>query len=294
MRTLATLGTVLCLLVGACYSTSQAQEEVEQVLSVTPAGSNNYMAAEIRLDGKALGGLEWYHNDGASSFPEIIVVAGAEGEAPVLGEGRSTLYDITAGSQSWGSVEFVEPLTSSTGILHVVFRLPAGEVLSRRGAGGGPGIGVVRRAGAADSYLSGGGRNWVKLGDDYRLAVNPLLVRPTGNNQPLSAALRSNQEEPPQESVTFETSLEAPHPNPFNPRTRMAFSLSTPTQVRLVVYNLKGQRVRTLLDEPRAAGPHEVLWLGRDDGGAAVSSGVYFVHMEAGPASFVKRVALLR
>jgi flagellar hook assembly protein FlgD len=68
-------------------------------------------------------------------------------------------------------------------------------------------------------------------------------------------------------------------PNPFNPATRIGFALPAGGQVSLKVYNLTGKLVRTLLDEPVAAGPGEVTWDGRDDAGRAVASGTYFYEL---------------
>jgi len=60
------------------------------------------------------------------------------------------------------------------------------------------------------------------------------------------------------------------------------------------VYNIRGQKIRTLVRETRPSGLHEVIWQGRDDRGGAVASGVYFVRMITANESFVRRLALLR
>jgi hypothetical protein len=72
-------------------------------------------------------------------------------------------------------------------------------------------------------------------------------------------------------------------PNPFNPRTTIAFDLPEAQRVRLTVYAVDGRRVATLLDERRGPGRHEVVWSGRDAHGRAVASGTYFCRLEAGP-----------
>jgi len=71
-------------------------------------------------------------------------------------------------------------------------------------------------------------------------------------------------------------------PNPFNPDTAISFSLASGRSVSIAVYNALGQKVRTLVDGPRAAGKHTVRWDGHDDAGRSVSSGVYFCTMTAG------------
>lgn len=82
-------------------------------------------------------------------------------------------------------------------------------------------------------------------------------------------------------------------PNPFNPQTRVLFSLEQPGRVTVSVYDLAGRRLAVVADGEFAAGPQDVLWDGRDDAGMAVSSGVYFVRVEgAGPAVNLRAVLL--
>ena len=83
-------------------------------------------------------------------------------------------------------------------------------------------------------------------------------------------------------------------PNPFNPVTEIRFELSNRVPVSLEIYNVSGQRVRTLSSGSLPAGLHAVTWDGRDDGGTSVSSGVYFYRLHAGEFSESKRMTLIR
>jgi len=83
-------------------------------------------------------------------------------------------------------------------------------------------------------------------------------------------------------------------PNPFNPETSVGFSLAEAGNVELSVYNIRGQRVRTLVNEPLEPGAHQVTWNGRDDAGRACATGVYFCRLRAGGASTVKKALLLK
>jgi hypothetical protein len=65
------------------------------------------------------------------------------------------------------------------------------------------------------------------------------------------------------------------YPNPFNPSTTLSYSLDTPGRIELAVYNLKGQKIRTLVNEMQTTGKHQVLWNGTDEHGAICGSGVY-------------------
>lgn len=84
------------------------------------------------------------------------------------------------------------------------------------------------------------------------------------------------------------------YPNPFNPGTVISFRTTKRTQATLLVYNLLGQKVRTLLDEPVDAGTVSVTWDGRDDGGREAAAGVYFYRLTAGEAQQSKKMMLLR
>ena len=90
-------------------------------------------------------------------------------------------------------------------------------------------------------------------------------------------------------------------PNPFNPSTTIKFSLSSGEgrgegHVNITIYNIRGQRVRTLLNGSNelGAGRHSVVWNGTDDNGRTVSSGVYFYNMRAGEYSSTRRMILMK
>jgi hypothetical protein len=84
-------------------------------------------------------------------------------------------------------------------------------------------------------------------------------------------------------------------PNPFNPTTMIEFSLRAPAHATLKVYNVRGQLVRVLLDEPRAAGVHkDVAWNGRNGAGQSVASGIYFYRLMAGDFTDTRKMVLLK
>ena len=74
------------------------------------------------------------------------------------------------------------------------------------------------------------------------------------------------------------------YPNPFNPTTTFSYSIARTVFTRIEVYNVLGQRVATLVSQQLNPGSYTALWNGKDDRGAQVSSGVYFVHMSANAA----------
>jgi hypothetical protein len=72
------------------------------------------------------------------------------------------------------------------------------------------------------------------------------------------------------------------YPNPFNPETWINYELPSISQVRIAIFNLSGQLIRTLFDGQQSAGRYVVSWDGTTDDGDRVASGVYLVRMEAG------------
>jgi len=84
------------------------------------------------------------------------------------------------------------------------------------------------------------------------------------------------------------------YPNPFNPETTIRFALPNNSHVKLVIYNVLGQKVKTLFDGRKTPGTHTVKWDGKDSSGRNVASGVYLCRMEAGDFVQVKKLILLR
>ena len=83
-------------------------------------------------------------------------------------------------------------------------------------------------------------------------------------------------------------------PNPFSGNTVIKYALPRDVEVELVIYNIAGQRVRTLVNGKQAAGYRAVEWNGRDDSGRPVAPGVYFCKMRAGKFEVTKKLTLLR
>jgi WD40 repeat protein len=84
------------------------------------------------------------------------------------------------------------------------------------------------------------------------------------------------------------------HPNPFNAATMIRFRLAQSGPVRLEVYNLLGQRVRTLIDREYVAGPHDVIWDGGDDDGIALATGVYLYRLVVRDRQATRKLLLVR
>jgi plastocyanin len=83
-------------------------------------------------------------------------------------------------------------------------------------------------------------------------------------------------------------------PNPFNAATQIEFGLERDGIVQLMVYNILGQHVATLVDGFQPAGFHTVLWDGRDGSGREAPSGIYFARMLTADVMMTRKMVLLR
>ena len=85
-------------------------------------------------------------------------------------------------------------------------------------------------------------------------------------------------------------SLAQNYPNPFNPSTKIVFFLAVSQHVKIDVYNIVGQKIRTIIDEQQGAGRHEIEFNAEN----LLSSGIYFYHIKSGEFQDVKKMILLR
>ena len=110
----------------------------------------------------------------------------------------------------------------------------------------------------------------------------------------LSTGVRWIEDSAEEESRPTTFSISQNYPNPFNPVTEFKLRLPRASHVEVEIFNILGQKVKTLVDEDLRAGGFVVDWDGRDERGAEVSSGIYFYRMRAGDFSDVKRMVILR
>jgi hypothetical protein len=89
-------------------------------------------------------------------------------------------------------------------------------------------------------------------------------------------------------------SLDQNHPNPFNPETSIGYTIGASSLVKLDIYNVSGQFVRTLVDGYQAQGCHTAVWDGRDGSGRQVSAGVYLYRLKAGNFVQARKMVLMQ
>lgn len=84
------------------------------------------------------------------------------------------------------------------------------------------------------------------------------------------------------------------YPNPFNEMTSINFTLQQPTDFELIIYNMLGQRVRTLSKAFNTAGIYEMQWNGMDDNNLPLATGIYLCQLQLANLIFTKKIILLR
>jgi hypothetical protein len=249
-----------------------------------------WLAVRISVpENSALAGFLWYNNDGQVTYPALLVGTGCARGPGALDQMTNLAGPLGGGSDAWSELELEQPVVASEGTVYVVFEFPAETEFTGRGTGGGPALGYIDDATGTPGWISGDGETWLQLAGGHSFAVLPqfvpiepgMLVKSMGGEAAVPDLLPS-----------------APYlvagPNPFNPRTDLRFGLSQAGHTRVAVFDVRGRRVAQLVSEPLAAGHHTVAWLGRDDQGRSVASGVYIVHLSSGKVQLTQRLLLVR
>jgi hypothetical protein len=135
----------------------------------------------------------------------------------------------------------------------------------------------------------------------YKIVFFPerlVIIQQTTDNTgiasfPYEAVLpKPSSHDPAPVPLTF--ALEHNYPNPFNPVTRLEFSIASGDNVKLEVFNILGQKVTTLVNAYRIPGRYSVIWDGRNSVGDEVSSGLYFARLVSGDKTASQKMILLK
>ena len=130
----------------------------------------------------------------------------------------------------------------------------------------------------------------VELDNTYYYWLESIAM--SGNVEYYGPVTVSLDKEKPEEYTNL--GIMGIYPNPFNPETNIDYSVKEETPVEISVYNIKGQRVKTLVDKSVSAGDHNVAWHGDSDSDTPVSSGVYFVKMITGNHIETRKIVLMK
>ncbi len=141
------------------------------------------------------------------------------------------------------------------------------------------------------SSNAGGGIQAI-VTDSADLSMNGGILSGTITNEALSDGDVLDVGEPSERDLQYV--LDQNYPNPFNPSTTIQYSLLKRAKVELVVYNVLGQMVRTLVRETKPAGNYQTRWDGLDNRGQKVSSGIYFYRLKSSGFTQVKKMMLVK
>ncbi|MCD4818584.1 MAG: T9SS type A sorting domain-containing protein [Candidatus Cloacimonetes bacterium] len=113
--------------------------------------------------------------------------------------------------------------------------------------------------------------------DDIKLMITDLADSSNSNVSAIIPVLQQN------------------YPNPFNPTTTISFTIPEISEnTEISIYNLKGQKVRTLLNEKLEGGKQSLIWQGKDDNEKGVTSGIYFYKIKSGTFSATKKMIMIK
>jgi flagellar hook assembly protein FlgD len=124
----------------------------------------------------------------------------------------------------------------------------------------------------------------VRPGETYRYAMAALYV---DGREVFSATEGARV-------ASVDLALHPNHPNPFNPRTTISYTLPRDMSVVLAIYDVEGRLVRTLHAGSARAGRNEIEWDGTDARGETVSSGIYLYRLQADKSTLTRKMVLLK
>ena len=170
---------------------------------------------------------------------------------------------------------------SEQGILHVEIKLSVdGEQIGLYASDGSTVVDTLTFDAQTDDVSQGrnpdGSETWATLTTPTPGTTNGSVSVNEQINLPSSIALEQN------------------YPNPFNPQTTLTYILPEETMVTLVVYDILGKQIKTIVNQSQNAGVHNVRWNGTDISGTLVSGGVYLYRIEAGEFTDTRKMLFLK
>jgi parallel beta-helix repeat protein len=131
-------------------------------------------------------------------------------------------------------------------------------------------------------------------GQNPSLELQHMIARTFDNEEIEIEDNPESTDENPDNIIPINSILGANYPNPFNPTTTISYGLKEETNVNITLYNIRGQKVRTLINEIMPAGQHQITWNGKDNSGKQAASGVYFYRMKTNDYTKVRKAMLLK
>ena len=201
----------------------------------------------------------------------------------VYGDGGGSSYSLTSWSSPDGRGTFPPPTPG----VFVSDYSPIGVLIGKLGSNGTPfGIGSFSQITSTSS------------GTLY-LTVNDAVSGGFNDNEGYLAVQIINASnivgiEEPTVGMINDYEITQNYPNPFNPSTSIEYKIPETSSVRIDIYNINGQKIRTLVDELQGSGNHLVVWDSKNEYGQTVSSGTYFYQLEVNDYVKTKKMILLK
>ncbi len=247
-------------------------QHVAGITQIPPAAGGQSGASLRKIDGSTidaapLGSVSWT-SPAATEVPEVITM------------GLKTSSD----ASGVYAIEVVSAINESmVSVENVASKLPSDWQLFYHVANG-----ELRIAMAGVTPIAGGEFATVT----FRLKDKAARVNFTSSTMLNERAGSTDAVELAAVPTVFQ--LDQNYPNPFNPSTTIKYQLPQQTSVMLVIYNVQGQKVRTLVSEEQKAGFYSVQWDGKNDAGVQVSSGFYIYRIQAGTFHATQKMLLMK
>jgi len=300
MRKLNLLSALMLVCFAAVGITGQAggigTSEVAGTFGLTNTTDDTAVAVWIPLAaGESVIAVEWYQEE-ACELAAITALAARDGRPDILADGIEITGDLSNPESGWSETALAQPVASRSGGVFVV--------LKTRDRSRGTSEAASARFGYVPSdksntmaWITADGVAWHPIAEGYLPAISARLSVNKAADVLFVDGDRGNDGSPEptrvSESPLVFSGL-AVHPNPSNPRTTNSFFQTHAQTAEVVVYDLRGRRIRTLHAGFLDSGAHEIDWDGRDNSGRGVASGVYFVKYRSGNTVRVNRVTLVR
>lgn len=266
---------------GTILSTVNNPSSVKSEIAVYEANNNNGANEIAYTDYSGKFNLRTADLSPLTGFP--VQISGAVECSPIVTDlNNDGLWDFIFGDNN-GYLHAI----NSTGAENAAFPVYCGSAIKSS-----PTIGYYDNDEDADilcnnsnsvvfiDYKSASGLNsWVHFRANNRRSAN-FLESAVSNDEIVPA--------------TSETALFDNYPNPFNPNTTISFNLKQASNVKLSIYNVKGQLVNTLVNDNMTSGKHAVSWNGKNTNNKSVTSGVYFYKLETNSYSSAKKMMLIK
>jgi hypothetical protein len=111
---------------------------------------------------------------------------------------------------------------------------------------------------------------------------------------PVTVTVSSEDSGQTPDTQNLDNVIKSVYPNPFNPSTTISYSLAGESNVKVSIYNTRGQLVRSFDEGRKGMGDGSVTWNGLDESGSTCSSGIYFIKLSVNDASYMRKAVMMK